>query len=256
MKDAILTNEKMKSVDDFLQGIWYLHKTSGKLKRMYANACVSFGVDPYTIPRTHGTRFTAHRLRGVRTIIHGWIPLATSLREALEHIVKMAPGTQGKVTGFLKKLHSYSFLKDVHTFKDLLQEPANISLCFEKTDILAWAISPVIENAKEKLNDLLERNENFASAGAYNLIPDDESSTGHTITVNIHKKGHMKRKAASRETVDLSPSDITQTSQNSVHVDSVKTDVIPRMIEQLDTRFDSFTLPIYRSIGRLMDPQD
>ena len=144
----------------------------------------------------------------------------------------------------------------MHTFKDLLREPANISLCFEKMDALAWAISPVIENAKEKLNDLLERNENFASAGAYNLIPDDESSTGHTITVNIHKKGHMTRKAASRETVDLSLSDITQTSQNSVHVDSVKTDVIPRMIEQLDTRFDSFTLPIYRSIGRLMDPQD
>ena len=45
-KDALLQNEDIKAVDTFIQDKYYLHKQSGKLRRMDNNACVAFGIDP------------------------------------------------------------------------------------------------------------------------------------------------------------------------------------------------------------------
>ena len=239
-----------------MENLYYLHKKSGKLRRMYKNACVALGIDPYTIPRTVGSRFTAHRLRGVRTILHGWIPFANSLREALNDKVKMAPGTQGKVTGYLKKLHSFSFLKTVQLYKELLQAPAAISLCFEREEVLVWTVEPVVEKAKEKLNDLLEQDDVETSAGCYSLYADDNSSTGYSLRGEIIKLGHNHRKKNKDtvSTVTLDLADIKDTT--NAGISNIKQKVIPSMKTEIDKRFGSFSEAIYCQMSRIMDTRD
>ena len=78
LKDSLLKYKEFKEVDDLMNYVFYLHKRSGKLKRMFKNNATALNIDGYVFPKVTGTRFVTHRLKRVKVFLHNWTALADS----------------------------------------------------------------------------------------------------------------------------------------------------------------------------------
>ena len=75
--------KEFKLIDDLMTSVFYLHKRSGKLKRMFRNTANALNIDGYVFPKVTGTRFVTHRLKGTKILLHNWTALADSFRTAI-----------------------------------------------------------------------------------------------------------------------------------------------------------------------------
>ena len=67
LKDSLLSFKEFKMIDDLMTSVFYLHRRSGKLKRMFRNSANALNIDGYVFPKVTGTRFVTHRLKGTKS---------------------------------------------------------------------------------------------------------------------------------------------------------------------------------------------
>ena len=60
LKDSLLKYNEFKEVDDLMKSVFYLHKRSGKLKRIFKNTAAALNIDGYVFPKVTGRRFVTH----------------------------------------------------------------------------------------------------------------------------------------------------------------------------------------------------
>ena len=85
IKDSLLKHPEFVSVKDIMITIFYVMKQSGKFKRQFHATAEALGVQVYTFPKVHDTRFVNHQRNGVRMLLHNWIPLMEAVENAVAH---------------------------------------------------------------------------------------------------------------------------------------------------------------------------
>ena len=83
LKDSLLSFKAFKMIDDLMTSVFYLHRRSGKLKRMFRNTANALNIDGCVFPKITGTRFVTHRLKGTKILLHNWTALMDSFRAAV-----------------------------------------------------------------------------------------------------------------------------------------------------------------------------
>ena len=230
IKDSLLKHPEFVSVKDIMITIFYVMKQSGKFKRQFHATAEALGVQVYTFPKVHGTRFVNHQRNGVRVLLHNWI----SLMEAIENAVAHEKGKthSAKLMGILKKLRDVRFLSAACLFKAILDIVARLSLKFEEGSIVAFEAVPVIAVLKADLDDL-------ASEDVSPIIGNEKTVVGGEITYRLPKPGHMKRLEENREYVVLTYSKMIS-AESATTVNRLKTAAVHELKECVDTRFLSF----------------
>ena len=124
--------------EEFYVGIYYLHKNSGKLKSSVQSACKTLGISNYkNLPKIHGTRFINHRRKGMRVLLDTWPGLIIAYENAIT-VRSGTAATKAKISGFLKKLKSYTFFCKTAYFLDILDASVPVSLVFEGNGLMPY----------------------------------------------------------------------------------------------------------------------
>ena len=76
IKDSLLKNTDFSQVKDTMVTIFYLMKQAGKFQRQFNCTAEALGVQVYTFPKVHGTRFVNHQR-------DNWIPLMQEIENAV-----------------------------------------------------------------------------------------------------------------------------------------------------------------------------
>ena len=137
LKDPLLKEARFKGVKKFMTDLFYLLKQSGKIR-------TTLGVQAYTTPKVHGTRFVNHVNLGLDRLLCNWPVLTQALEIAIE-----LPNTRNrpKLKNFVKKLKDYSFLFTCSLMKQILDKISQLSLLL-KSEIKTYGIQPVNQDEK------------------------------------------------------------------------------------------------------------
>ena len=135
LKDSLLKYKEFK-VNDLMASVFYLHKRSGKLKRMFKETATALNIDGYVFPKVTGTRFVTHQLKGAQVLLHNWTALADSYCTAVAD-AKTKPTVQAKIQNHQKKLNDFQFRCDAVMYYKILSVYSTLQFEFEKKFILA-----------------------------------------------------------------------------------------------------------------------
>ena len=266
IQDSLMKNG-FSEVKDFMVGLFYLFKQSGKLKRHFYEMGSLLNVQVYNFPKVHGTRFLNHQRRGLAHLLHNWVVLASTLENALASTDPNMRNIKPKLKGVLKKLRNYTFMRECCLFKQMLDNVSKFSLLLEKGDLMVFEIQPAVEKTKEKNTEILTAEAD--KCGLFLEINEDEESelpdtiatrrnvphavppTGRvSIRCNLPKPGHNRRKY-DKEYVEVRFGGITNIATADSVVDKIKKKTIPEMNKCLDERFQSFNDDIFKNMSWL-----
>ena len=164
LKDSLLKYKEFKEVDDLMASVFYLHKLSGKLKRMFKNTATALNIDGYVFPKVTGTRFVTHRLKGAKVLLHNWTALADSYRTAITD-VKTKPTVREKIQNHQKKLNDFRFRCHTVMYYKTLSVCSTLQFEFEKKFILASDVCNLLQNTIEDLEELNDEDQDLGNLG-------------------------------------------------------------------------------------------
>ena len=116
--------------------VFYLHKCSGKLKRMFKNTETALSIDGYVFPKVTGKRFVTHQLKGAKVLLHNWTALADSYCTAIAD-AKTKPIIWAKIQHHQKKLNDFWFHCQAVMYYKILSVSSTLQFEFKKKFILA-----------------------------------------------------------------------------------------------------------------------
>ena len=238
IKDSLLKEKAINEVKDLMTTLYYLKKASGKFDRHFRTTASVLGVQVYKWPKVHGTRFVDHNRKGLRILLHNWLPLMIAIENSIannEHRTISA-----KLRGILKKLTNMTFLGTACLFKLMLDVVAQLSLKFEEAGIQPFEVSHAVELAQIKLEELLEGND--SPLGKVDKPINTREVEGvFKINIDLQKPGHMRRLPENREYVNVSYDRMTHVgTQSSQIVENLKARIIPVIMQCLKERMKPF----------------
>ena len=145
---------------------------SGKIKGEIKAAAQALNIKHYTLSKLTGTRFVGHRHNAYTRLLNLW-PAITMAYENVCADENTKPDTKAKVTGYLAKLRSYSFLCLLCSYLDILEIVTPISKVFESEALMPNEVKPLLSETVTNIDDCLE--------GEY----DDEMLVGHLASFRI-----------------------------------------------------------------------
>ena len=105
----LLKNITFNECDTFYIWNFALLKNSGKIKGEIKAAAQALNIKHFTLPKLTSTRFVGHCCNAYTRLLNLW-PAITMAYENVCADENTKPDTKAKVTGYLAKLRSYSFL--------------------------------------------------------------------------------------------------------------------------------------------------
>ncbi|XP_038063160.1 zinc finger protein 862-like [Patiria miniata] len=249
VKDTLMKEGPFKQVSEMMTTLYYLMKQSGKFKRHFEVTASALHCQVYRFPKVHGTRFVGHQRKGLKILLHNWIPLAQAIENSIAS--KKHTNMDAKLNGILKKLRSLQFLAMCSLLYELLDIVSSLSLKFERGDVQTFEVLPAIDVTKVRLQDLLEDEDPVKKAGY--------SIEGNSVLCNLPKGGHMRKSAEKRETVSVeldgmshaqrrSDTSTSSTTDESDMSRKLKQKVVPALMKKLDERFQSFSNTLFKNM--------
>ena len=234
LKNSIMKQKQFDDVKEFMTGLYYYCKRSGKFVRHVKETAALLNVSMLKMPKVHGTRFLNHQRKGVGALIHNWVLYIQGIENSLE---SSRGNTNAKLLGFLKKLKSIKFLYTALLYSEILDVVAPLSLKFQESNLQVFEIVPAVSEATALLGDVTDDSidEDYI-ATKYGIRLDSQK-----LSQNLLKAGHNKRAKNNQEHVTLEyngmcgdASDIKENTKtlSETSVQSVR--------DCLDARFSSF----------------
>ena len=239
VKESLLKHTDFSQVKDTMVTIFYLMKQSGKFQRQFNCTAEALGVQVYTFPKVHGTRFINHQRNGVRALLNNWIPLMMAIENAVANQVNRPQNA--KLFGILNKLRDVHFLAAASLLKAILDIVARLSLTFEEGNIFVFDAIPAICKMTGDLEDLLEDDQSPIAAEGKALV-------GNVLSYSMPKPGHMKRKEENREFVTVRYDRTMHAGEDTRTVNRLKAAALPTLNECADNRFTSLNSPFYQNM--------
>ena len=112
---------------------------------MIQEAAATIRIMFYNLLKIDGTRFIGHQRRGLAILLQTW-PLIIMVYERYTADNQNVAATRAKVTGLLKKFHSYDFLVTMETYLDLLEVVLPVSKICETIELFPCQIPPTIKS--------------------------------------------------------------------------------------------------------------
>ena len=134
----------LDNVDEFYKSNFYLLRNSGKLTEMIQEAAATIRMF-YNLLKIDGTRFIGHQRRGLLILLQTW-PVIIMVYERYTADNQNVAATRAKVTGLLKKFHSYDILVTMETYLDLLEVVLPVSKICKTIELLPRQIPPTIKS--------------------------------------------------------------------------------------------------------------
>lgn len=246
IKDGLMQENALKDIKELMITLFYLKKKSGKFDSHFRRTASALGVQVYKFPKVHGTRFADHQRRGLRILLHNWVPLMITIENSVEHNAHRS--ISAKLRGILRKLANMSFLATACLFKVILDIIAHLSLKFEEGSIQPYEVAHAVDMAEMKLQELLEEAES-PMAKVDRCIRTTETDGVFKISVDLPRPGHMRRLPQNREFVTVSYDRMTHVGRHAIDVQNLKRKVLPVIIKCLQERMKPFvTDPLYKNM--------
>ena len=147
---------EFKAIDEFYTTNFYLAKRSGKIKTEVAECAKAVGIDFYSLPKIHGTRFISHRRRGLKVLLETWPAYILAYENVQADTRGHNANTRSKVAGLLKKFKSYQFMCYVQLYLDLLDDIVPLSLVFESEMLLPFEVPLSISRTVLELTQTID----------------------------------------------------------------------------------------------------
>ena len=147
-----------------MSSVFYLHKRSGKLKRIFKNTATALNIDGYVFPKVTGRRFVTHRLKGAKVLLHNWRALADLYLTAVAD-AKTKPTVRAKIQNPLKKLNDFQFRCHIVMYYKILSVCLALLFEFEKKFILASDVCNLLQNTIEDLEEHNDEDQNLVNLG-------------------------------------------------------------------------------------------
>ena len=141
--------------DTFYIWNFALLKNSGKIKGEIKAAAQALNIKHYTLPKLTSTHFVGHHCNTYTRLLNLW-PAITMAYENVCADENTKPDTKVKVTGYLAKLRSYSFLCLLCLYVHILEIVTPISEVFKSKALMPNEVKPLLSETVTSIDDFLE----------------------------------------------------------------------------------------------------
>ena len=243
---ALMNVKEFADVRQFMISLFYVCKKSGKFKRQIRVTADARDVTVYNFPKVHGTRFVNHQLKGLEKLLNNWLVLLAAIEDIT--VSTQASKVNPKLPGLKKKLLDFDFLWHCCLYKEILDVFSEVSLKFEKNQLLVSEIALAIDKADSRLNDILEADQDpetlIQSLAGITLTSSNQSDQMTQMTKRMLKPNHMKRLEENREYTEASFTGKLTRGRNrgcNTSIKDLKEAAIPALRKHMSERFDSFS---------------
>ncbi|XP_014663082.1 PREDICTED: uncharacterized protein LOC106805838 [Priapulus caudatus] len=137
--------------------------------------------------RTDGTRWVDHKQRDLQALERNYVAVAAHFTKiGSEQRSDVRKEDAVKARGMVKKMCSYKFVLYMAMYIDILQEPSQVSLVFQKEDICLADVIEVVRTTEEILHDMCNKHgpklqsvKRQCSEGSYRSLALTGFETGH-----------------------------------------------------------------------------
>ena len=245
IKDSLLKVQLFADIKDILISIYYLMKRSGKFLRHFEETGQSMSVHVYRFPKVHGTRFLDHLRKGVKVLLHNWVPLLNAIENSVA--ARAHSTVNAKLLGILKKLSDLRLLATAVLLRSILDSVAALSLKFQTNQLLAFEVAPAVEVVKGQLSDLTDEDDLLQ----HSLLAAGIEVVDGCMSTHLPKPGHMRRKPEHREFIEVSYDKMKFNGKMEETINSLSA-VVPTIIACLSDRFSTFDADIFQKM-RVLD---
>jgi hypothetical protein len=248
---ALMNVKEFADVRQFMISLFYVCKKSGKFKQQIRVTAEAMDVTVYNFPKVHGTRFVNHQLKGLEKLLNNWLVLLAAIEDIQGST--QASKVNPKLPGLKKKLLDFDFLWHCCLYKEILDVFSEVSLKFEKNQLLVSEIALAIDKADSRLNDILEADQDpetlIQSVAGITLTSSNESEQNlmTQMTKQMLKPNHMKHIEENSEYTTASFTGKVTRGRNrgcrgcNTSIKDLKEAAIPPLRKHMSERFDSFS---------------
>ena len=246
--------KEFKEVDEFYMANYNLLKQSGKMKAELVECTESLGIQFYKLSKIHGTRFISHRRRGLNALLETWPAYILTYENVESDTRGHNANTRSKVSGLLKKFKAYQFMCYVQVYLDLLEATVPMSMIFESEMLLPFevplAVKRTVLELQQCVDDIGGDSEFLDSALHRFNVTEDGNFNGEFVTAGDKRK-HQENREYRTVRVAIDPFSFRDCLEK---VWSLKRNVIPSLIEMLNSRFSDYSDDVFEKM-RWFDPQ-
>lgn len=141
--------------DTFYIRNFALLKHLGKIKGEVKAVAQTLNIEHYALPKLTGTHFVGHRCNAYTHLL-ALCPTITLAKENVMADENIRQHTKAKVTGYLIKLRSYSFLCLVCAYLDILKIITPISKIFESEVLMPTEAKYLLSKTVNNIDDCIE----------------------------------------------------------------------------------------------------
>lgn len=254
VKDAFKESPEFELIDEMMLNLHYFFRNSGKCWRILLLVAEKLDVLIHRFPKSSGTRFQAHKYRGLKVLIVNFLPLCLFAEIMLEANNKACDTQQkAKLQGYLHKWLSYQYLTSLQLYRLVLQETAHLSFVCQSSKTLVTEVVEEMEKTCQRLNDLSQRDTDFP----FPVQEENDSVTGTAEATNLPATQRFKEtnqltekqrlKAEKCISIIRESYAVKRVNQGRKSVKRIKEKLIPAIATYLTTRLKSFDDDIFKA---------
>ncbi|XP_067659505.1 zinc finger protein 862-like [Haliotis asinina] len=188
--DAVMGLLPLKIFEEVLKQIFKFYHNSPQMRRELKTISQIFETDLVHLSDVKNVRCFASKERAVRA-------LRTSLHSVIQHFETVATGRteqSSKAKGWLAKIKTVTFIKTLFILLDVLPLLTEVSLVFQKEDLLVTTLSQEIEGVMLKLTQLKVQPETGENLKAFMDLYAPQDGTFDGVIQLIGQSKHVNFK--------------------------------------------------------------